>query len=466
MGKIWAIARTLIAESLHQKLAIVFIIVLAVVLVGLPFMMQGDGTLSGRVQTFLSYALSALSGIICILTIFIACYSLSSEVTEKHAFLTATKPIDRSQIIFGKWVGIAVFDAVLVIVGGGMIFGIVMLLARMQPVNEQDRTRLHDEVLACRTGRQLPIPTEALAAQVQSYIDRLREEGRADIDNPATEQNLRKQRAAELMRDYRTVAPLESRSWEFQDLRTPRDPNSLLYLRYKFDLTSEPLLTEMRFFWIFGDRGKGATQYVRAVEDPQEQVRTIDVPADAVGNDGSLLVTIVNQDPENPEMSWPTRIVFEESGDLEVLYVIGSFPGNLARALTLIYWRALFLAAVGLFAASFLGFPIAALVSFTTYFSSAVANFIQESIDVLRPVELRDPTEYLAYGLKPIVSAFLWLVPKFSVYDGVPTLVDGRNVTLMWVLQGFAELVVVRAMLVCIIAWLIFRRRELAQVIV
>jgi hypothetical protein len=160
-------------------------------------------------------------------------------------------------------------------------------------------------------------------------------------------------------------------------------------------------------------------------------------------------------------------VTFEEPGDLEILYQVGSFEGNFARALALIYCRLMFLSAVGLFAASFLSFPVACLVAFTVYFSAAMAGFIDEAMGYVRAETLGgDPLEWISFQLKWLVNGFLLVIPRLSTFDGVPTLVDGRNVTLRWVLEGIAWLAIVRTGLVMLIAWLIFRQRELARVIV
>ena len=56
------------------------------------------------------------------------------------------------------------------------------------------------------------------------------------------------------------------------------------------------------------------------------------------------------------------------------------------------------------------------------------------------------------------------LVPKFSKYDGASLLVDGRNVTLRWVISAVTHLVLLGTSIVLMTACLIFQRREVAEV--
>lgn len=467
MRKTWAIARNLISEALRMKVAVSFLVLLTAILVSLPLLMKGDGTLAGRVQTFLSYSFWSLGFILGMLTIFVACNSLAADVADKHVYLSATKPIARWQILLGKWVGVAVLDLVLLVVGGGMIFGTVSYMRTLPGTHDRDHQVLETEVLTSRAGVRVRLPVEEFNAAIERQIERLREEGRLSAGEADAQRAVREQKYAELVRDFRTVEPGFARSWLFEDLRVARDPQRLVHVRYKFSLSREPPLTNMRFFWLFGDRGKGARQYRRDVEDPQDQVRSVEVPADAIGNDGSLLVTLVNRDPDDPSLVFPARITFEGPRDLELLYKVGTFPGNFARALAIIYCRLLFLAVLGLFAASFLGFPVACLVSFTVYFAASLSGFIGESIQMIPELQnVRDPFEYLSLALKPIVIGFMWFIPRLSDYDPIGTLIDGRVVTLRWVLMAIAQLVLIRTTVVGVIAVLIFRRRELAEVIV
>jgi uncharacterized protein YacL len=64
-----------------------------------------------------------------------------------------------------------------------------------------------------------------------------------------------------------------------------------------------------------------------------------------------------------------------------------------------------------------------------------------------------------------LVTGVLWVVPNLSLYDPVPTIVDGRVVTLMWIAFSLIRLVV-PAFVLGVLASVIFTKRELAQVIV
>ena len=57
MRGLWTVARQTFAQALRMKVAGVFILLLAMALIALPFLMSGDGTLSGQIRTFLVYSM-------------------------------------------------------------------------------------------------------------------------------------------------------------------------------------------------------------------------------------------------------------------------------------------------------------------------------------------------------------------------------------------------------------------------
>ncbi|MCH8159274.1 MAG: iron chelate uptake ABC transporter family permease subunit [Proteobacteria bacterium] len=117
MGRIWTISRLTLSEAIRKKIAIVFILMMLFILISLPFVMKGDDTLRGRVQTFLAYSLSSMGFLLSMLTILLACGSVALEIKSKQIQLIGTKPVPRWQLLLGKWLGIVLLDLVLLVIG-------------------------------------------------------------------------------------------------------------------------------------------------------------------------------------------------------------------------------------------------------------------------------------------------------------------------------------------------------------
>src|SRR3990172_935937 len=127
----------MIAEGIRMKIALVFLLLIGAVVLGLPFSVAGDSSLTGAVQSFLSYGLSATGLLLGMLTIFMS-RSLSDELVHRQIFLVVTKPIPRWQYVVGKWLGITLLNAAFLTCSGLTIYGMVHYIQRTrQPADDR-----------------------------------------------------------------------------------------------------------------------------------------------------------------------------------------------------------------------------------------------------------------------------------------------------------------------------------------
>ena len=84
---------------------------------------------------------------------------------------------------------------------------------------------------------------------------------------------------------------------------------------------------------------------------------TLTVSARAVDPSGRMLAIYTNV--RQPKLVTTTSI---RESDISVLYRVGSFEGNFLRSLAMILAQLMFIAALGIFAGSFLGFAVSSLL--------------------------------------------------------------------------------------------------------
>ena len=72
--------------------------------------------------------------------------------------------------------------------------------------------------------------------------------------------------------------------------------------------------------------------------------------------------------------------------------------------------------------------------------------------------------EFFLHIMIYVMTIAQWIIPDLAKYDGVETLVGGRNVGLVWVLNGVFWLGLVQTGIVLGMAMLLFHRREVAEV--
>jgi hypothetical protein len=148
MQRILAIAWLTWKAALRFKLFLVIAGLLILAVVGLPLVIKDDGTARGFTQIILTYTLSAITALLGISTLWLACGTLARDIEECQIQVVATKPIARWQIWLGKWFGIISLNAALLAISGACVFGLLQWRATKLPADEQKVLR--SEVLVAR----------------------------------------------------------------------------------------------------------------------------------------------------------------------------------------------------------------------------------------------------------------------------------------------------------------------------
>jgi len=448
-----------------MKIALVFLVLLALVVLGLPFSIQRDSSVSDAVQSFMSYAFSATALLLGMLTIFMS-RSVSDELTDRQIFLVMTKPIPRWQYIAGKWLGIITLSSVFLAGAGLTTYGMVQYIKRTQPPIDKmyDLDELNTEVLVARHSVKTKVPDFTIEAKAE-YERNLEEGIYENQPNFKPEDELRRLLAKhEAM--WRVVGPEEGRIFEFENVRLDRERQNYLNLRFKTEVSGYPPDEIFRSAWLVGNVFKSTAEYQINVRNRVGRFHVLKIPADAVAADGTLTVRFFNRNPYPGEPQFHNVINFRKADEVEVLFVVGSFEGNILRLLTLIWCKLAFLAALGVLMTTMFSFPVAALASFTLYALAGASKFIMESFDLASAdytTMWSSAKEFVVQGLQFIYTTILYVLPDFARYDAVEQLVNGRNVSLAWVLQGIVELGLLKTGFVLGLAMLLYYRRELAE---
>lgn len=495
MRNIWAVARVTIREALRQKAAIALLVVLGVLLPALGFLVGGDTTLPGRAQMFLDWGLRSSRLVLGFITIFVACGTMAWELKFKQAYITLVKPIPRWQFLVGKWVGVGLVNC-LILASVGLVIGGFAWHFRGRPAiardgwhlrwkmeavplagnteqqrqnAQRDRDILLNEVLVARVSLKPIPPRKEIADEIDRVIEQEKDEGRMPSD--MSEQVHRDELLEQKLRQYATVAPLAARDFKFQNLKGAKRQGGWIQIRYCIEPGNAPPNEMMSYAWQIGVERKTDIRQYNRINEAVRVVQTLRVPADTISDDGELTVRFINIDPVNPENAFPASAIFAGEKGLEVLYPVGDFESNLLRAVLMILLQMLFLAALGLFAASFLTFPTACLMCLLVFFAGSGVSYLLESISWT----MRDDSLMVAHNVtrvtRPLVLVFLNVIPDFSVYAPSEALIDGRVVAWNWSIEpslgrAFVDVGVVRTGLVLLAGCWVLKRREVAQVIV
>lgn len=511
-GPIFAVARNVLAEAVRMKVSLVFIVMLILGLAALPGWLDAHSPLRYRVQSFLQFGTGGAFWIIAMMTLFFAAASVSFEQRDRIIWQTMTKPVSAWQYVLGKWLGVIVLDAALLVVAASGVFLFVEYLRQQPALGEQeayvsaanepisqDRLILETQVLAGRRSVEadaLDLDPNLFEQAVDERIKTEKTRNPLFDDSPPQRRKLHDDLYKSLQQQYRSIEPGRWEIFRFSGLGSAHRRSVPLTLRYRIDAGSNrPDVIYKVSFSIAGrppivrETALGPNHSVTIapfiiapggevilMDDPRFQLMaryglergaTYVSSKDLVDPDGVLAIQAINGQalldaggtprgiaPNAETMTFPP-------GGLEISYEAGSYRANFMRVIAVLWVKLGFLAMVAIAAATFLNFPTACLVAFGIFFMAEGANFLADSLKYWTdsgPGTTYDWWEYFIMGVGGTISKV------FSVYANLkPTtrLVDGRLLSWADASRGTLALLSLTGLLYGV-GVSIFRKRELA----
>ena len=454
MQRISAIVWLTWKAAFRYRLFWVLAALLVGAVVGLPLLIKDDGTARGFTQILLTYTLSAITALLGIATLWLACGTLARDIEEAQIQMVVVKPIARWQIWIGKWLGIISLNALLLAIAGGSVFFLMQWRAnRLSP--EQQKI-LRNEVLVARASVK-EVPPDFRSVVENELQRRLQ----TISTNPTNIPAIRKQLEEQVKAGIQSVPPGRFRPWRIE---LGRAKDSLhqqpLFLRVKFFTAQSNPSGTFIALWQVGNPETKKFWRSDPMSFAAETFHEFPIPADLFDENGTLEIVFINPNE--------TTLLFPLDDGLEVLYREGSFGLNFARGLGIIFFWLALLATLGLAAASLLSFPVAAFVSLAILMmslsSGTLSSVVQEGtlLGVNHESGLAEAQSILDTVFIPFFRAALKIINLIQGFSPIDSLSTGRSIT--WTQLGLAGLQIVLLLggIIAAIGMIIFSRRELA----
>ncbi len=455
MQRLFAITWLTWKAAFRFRLFLVIAVLLLAAVVGLPILIKDDGTARGFTQILLTYTLTVITTLLGLSTLWLSCGTLARDIEECQIQMVATKPIARWQIWLGKWLGIMSLNAALLALSGAGVYGLLQWRAAKLPAAEQ--TVLREQVLVARGSAKEPSREAAIEAETEQILEaRLKSNPVDKVDVPEVRKQIR-----ELVRaDFQLVPPGYSREWRI-NLGYAKNflHDKPLQLRVKFNSAQKSTSGTFIALWQVGVPGKTLFQRLEPMSLAPDTFHEFQIPANLFDDQGVLTVDFVNPND--------TSLLFPLDDGIEVLYPEGGFTLNFARGLGIIFcWMAL-LAALGLMAASFLTFPVAAFFSLAVVALVLSSGTLAEAVDAGTVVGGNGETGEMGHSpvdmvLIPLFKVFLAVINLVKVSSPVDALSSGRSISWMALGTAFGRIVLLLGGIIGGIGILLFNRRELA----
>jgi hypothetical protein len=435
-----------------MKTVAAFVVVLLVLIPVMGLAMSGDNTIKGKLQSFVTYGLALVSLLLSLLTVIAATHSLADDIKERRVYTVLTKPIRRYELLLGKVTGIILLDVVLLAFFGCLIYSLTRYIPVYNKATAEQMQTLNNEFFTARASIKPPKPD--VSKEVTELYQKLKASNQLPED--ATFRQVIKYLTQIKQMEKRAVGTGQELHWQFENIRIT-DPNQSLFLRFKYDVATNPPDLNIYGAWVAGDlrqlpivpTGRGSVYFFQR-KDLIRTFHEIEIPGNAVASDGHLEIAFVNPPINN------TVVIFPPDEGIELLYKTENYTVNFFKAVLIIFFRLVFLACLGIFAATFLSFPVAILLCLAVLFMAATGTFALESFDVLSG-EIN--TVY-----KFFVQTLIEMIPRFDQYSAGSFLAPARLIS--WpLLAKIAGIVVgLQSFVTLLLSLLIFKFKEIARI--
>jgi hypothetical protein len=455
MQRLLAIAWLTWKAAFRFRLFLVIAVLLLAAVVGLPLLLQDDGTARGFTQILITYTLSVITALLGLSTLWLSCGTLARDIEECQIQVVATKPVARWQIWLGKWLGIVSLNAVLLVLSGASVYGLLQWRATRLPAAEQEILRT--QILVAREVVRPPDDSAEIDAQTEQLLqERLKQTDISSANLPEVRRQIR-----ELVKaNYQLVPPAYTRQWQI-DLGSVKNSlhNQPLQLRVKFNSAERSPSGTFIGLWQVGV--PGTTKFWRSepMSLSPDTYHEFEIPPDLFDGKGALTIDFLNANN--------TSLLFPIEDGMEVLYPEGGFTLNFARGLAIIFFWMALLTTIGLASASFLSFPVATFFSLAMLVVVFSSGTLADAVETGTVMGVNQETgvvgHFIADGvLIPLFKGILAVVNVVKNFSPIDSLSIGRAISWSELGAAFGQIVLLFGGIIGLIGIALFSRRELA----
>lgn len=453
MKRVLAIAGITMRNAVRSRVVLVLILALLAVCILIPLTVKGDGTVAGQLQVMLRYSLGIGAFLLALSTVWAGCAAVSLEVQHHRIHLVAVKPVRRSEIWFGHWIGLAALNTALLCGMGLLNYGLIRWrLMHSVTGSPQNHQRIRD-VLTAR--RLVYAPPPNVEEQVHQEWEHMRSQRRLSPEIP--QQQYVKAIRHRLRQRVCSAAPGGSCTWRFPaSAYVPKDEAALL--RYQLSL-SELTFEKIHGVWRVR-RETGSSVFEMKREAAPFTQQTLEVPAHVLRGAGDVIVEFENTHERS------ITVFFDPENGVTMLLPSGSFGGNYVRALLLIEFNLLHLAALGIAMGTFFSMPVASFAAWCLILVFAMVSHFQNLTGSELGWVASSDLSLVQRVIKAGVSGLIYLVQKIMAPvkgpDALDLLAEGILIDPWWVARVFSIKVLAYSGLLAVFSIWIFNRRELA----
>ncbi len=480
---ITGVAGAVVEEAIRMRSTLVLLFLLLACVPVLPLLLDPSERLSYRLQFLITWNLGGASLILSLLTVFLACGSVCGDIASGRIQMTLAKPLDRWEYLVGKWLGITLYNLLLVALIGIGSYTLVMILAAEPALDEVDREAVHGQVLVARR-EVTPTPADPAAyeAAINAAIDQVAaDEPKVFASNPdAVRRRLRR----EYDWQWHTVTSDMVTTFVFRDLGTQGDKDARVQLEMKPRVHNLDIdLADVHFALWLNDTpwplrdGEPAVQIL-----PSFAKHVFELPVAVLSESNELRVRIANRNHVPPGEVKAAAITLPPQDGLRLFVRTGGFEANFLLCLAIMWFKLSLVAAVGVAAGAMFDFPSAILATLVVYATSIGSDFFRDSLglyNIVAETAVEGAAERMAYAAKYaaegdgyatfrmllgfVTDMVLGVLPSFSSDAAITSLATGVAIPPSVAAWRMVLFCIVYPVAFGLLGWIVLDRRDLVR---
>ena len=452
-----SIVRLTVKNALRSHIFQLLMLLLLLCIFLIPNTIVGDDTAHGYIQIALKYSLGTVSFILSLSAIWLGCFLMCSDTENYQLHMVVSKPISRVTVWLGKYCGILLIHAFLMVFACTIIYATVLWQFNRQGFTDQEKKRIQNEVLV---GRRVYYPAQpnihkAAYQKLEAQNAEKRKKGQ-DIDtSPATQHKELRMIQNDILRNIGEIKYNTMRPWEYKNLPTGMDKKQSIFLRFrtyvnKVSSEDQRMTRGMWIVWVPApvkdeDKNKPAEQKFYQVslsgENPEQFLTGVFhekiLKASCIQDSGKVNLAFMNVDPK------ASGLFFQPKDGPKLLIKISGFSENFFRGMIVMFIQLAVLAGLACAAASAMSMPTAVFIvisylmfgSFATFmagtsFFGSAADHIGYTVSnillmIVIPIQSFEISPFIANG-ELIEISYIWgVIWKYLILRGLPIYIFG-----------------------------------------
>ncbi len=494
MMPLFAVGKLTVRMALRSKIFLMLFLMLALAVLVLPGTVLDDGTPIGHIRLSIQYCITALTMILTISTVWVSCFVCSSDIENYQMHMLSTKPLSRTSIWIGKFLGVFLLHFFLLVVCGVIAYARILYEFNSTAFSPEDKERIRHEIFVGRRVYmpELPDVEAEIKREYERRLAELKELGLNPSSNPTDpmksqpfiDAQLRKQTLAKL--GEVRFGPSASRIWEYENVSKVLDRPVFLRFRPYVDQISQKEQRETYGIWFFRiktnekmmedmrkeapDLADSKPEYVFIPYMPEPErfaggaFNEFPIPPQVIGDDGKVAIAYANYDlGQKP-------VYFQLSDGPKLLVRKDSFLGNFLRAILMLSIKLLFVGALACSLGGVFSMPCAVFICvayilfgvFSDYMISIDEMYNDGMEEKLDLSSLEAVHDYVGKKVSRFIVTVAVPVQRLDVSD---KLSDGELIENSAIAVAFFKYFILRGLpLFVFFVWL-YSKRELGAVI-